>query len=633
MLNNYIELKNSYIKGWKTWNVNSVFSYVHFPDGLVLNLGFKEYREGGFLREALIGRFQDKSRRTPNEVLFPGKHAIDDSYTSMTMKWCDMEVLVETAVEKDEIYILLTPLQKQVRAAMVTLEAEVLYNMPGVVDITQNSLVAKLTDIEFEIYSVNAEKAHDPNVPLTGKYLSVLLDEQMAFCAHRVSRKHENCTAEQEYSHKTIEEISRIVSDSKNKLIDKYSKYDELAWMVEAMECAISWDTIYDAGHNRVISPVSRLWSIGSGGYVLFCWDTFFAAVMAAMSGSRELAYSNFIEIINEATDNGFIPNLSYGTGQKSLDRSQPPVGSMVLEILYNIYGEKWLVEEYFEPLYKWNSWFTNYRQTEYGTLCWGSNPFEPLFGNEWEVNGVNDRYGGALESGLDNSPMYDDIPFDKENHMLMLEDVGLTGLYIMDCDALIRLSQIAGRDDLIEELLARREKASAGLERLWNEEYGFYCNRRLDTEELSMRISPTNFYALFDSKIPKTRVERIIQEHYYNSEEFYGEWMLPSIARNDPAFLEQDYWRGRVWAPLNYLTYLAFKKQGCDKECLDLAEKSIHIFEKEWSEHRHVHENYNAITGEGCDSDNSDRFYHWGALLSVIALLEKKSDNIQSDM
>ena len=29
---------------------------------------------------------------------------------------------------------------------------------------------------------------------------------------------------------------------------------------------------------------------------------------------------------------------------------------------------------------------------------------------------------------------MYDDVPFDKEKHMLMLEDVGLTGMYIIDC-------------------------------------------------------------------------------------------------------------------------------------------------------------------------------------------------------
>ena len=34
-------------------------------------------------------------------------------------------------------------------------------------------------------------------------------------------------------------------------------------------------------------------------------------------------------------------------------------------------------------------------------------------------------------------------------------------------------------------------------------------------------------------------------------------------------------------------------------------------------------HENYNSITGEGCDVENSDKFHHWGALLCVVALAE----------
>ncbi len=35
------------------------------------------------------------------------------------------------------------------------------------------------------------------------------------------------------------------------------------------------------------------------------------------------------------------------------------------------------------------------------------------------------------------------------------------------------------------------------------------------------------------------------------------------------------------------------------------------------------MHENYNADTGEGCDVANSDKFYFWAGLLSMICLLE----------
>ena len=148
--------------------------------------------------------------------------------------------------------------------------------------------------------------------------------------------------------------------------------------------------------------------------------------------------------------------------------------------------------------------------------------------------------YGGALESGLDNSPMYDDVPFDKEKHRMQLEDVGLTGLYILDCQALLELAELLGKEEERRELHLHREKAEAGLETLWVEEKGFYYNRRLDTGNYSMRISPTNFYALFSDHISQDRAEKILG-HYYDPHEFYGEWMLPSISHDDPAFKDQD--------------------------------------------------------------------------------------------
>ena len=165
--------------------------------------------------------------------------------------------------------------------------------------------------------------------------------------------------------------------------------------------------------------------------------------------------------------------------------------------------------------------------------------------------------------------------------------------------------------------------RAEQGLEGLWDEENGFYYNRRTDTGEFSRRVSPTNFYALFSKRVSPARQRRIADEHYYNGDEFYGEYMLPAIARNDPAYPEQNYWRGRVWAPLNFLVYLALLNTGLDDVRKDLAEKGRAVFMKEWTELHHVHENYNSITGEGCDARNSDKFYHWGALLPLVAIAE----------
>ncbi|MGA7856772.1 MAG: hypothetical protein WCA11_02525, partial [Terracidiphilus sp.] len=83
-------------------------------------------------------------------------------------------------------------------------------------------------------------------------------------------------------------------------------------------------------------------------------------------------------------------------------------------------------------------------------------------------------------------------------------------------------------------------------------------------------------------------------------------------------------YWRGRIWGPMNYLVYLGLRNYDDPAVRRDFAQKSYDLFLKEWKEKGHVHENYNAITGTGDDVTNSDRFYHWGALLGYVQYMEQ---------
>jgi hypothetical protein len=296
----------------------------------------------------------------------------------------------------------------------------------------------------------------------------------------------------------------------------------------------------------------------------------------------------------------------------------------MVVRELFRKYKEVWLLEELFDDLYTWNTWFFQNRQIEAGLMAWGSDPFDPVIGNEWEKLGVHELFGAALESGLDNSPMYDDVPFNKEKHCMELADVGLMGLYIMDCKALAEIAKILGKQDKAYNLIQRADSIKGGLDTLWDEKSGIFLNRRTDTGEFSYRLSPTNFYALLSDSIDSKKADRMLKEHFYNEEEFWGDWILPSIARNDSAYPDQDYWRGRIWAPMNFLVYIAFRQNKLEQACRDLAEKSKKLILKEWLEHGHVHENYCGDTGNGCNKMNSDKFYHWGALLSFINLIEE---------
>jgi putative isomerase len=115
-----------------------------------------------------------------------------------------------------------------------------------------------------------------------------------------------------------------------------------------------------------------------------------------------------------------------------------------------------------------------------------------------------------------------------------------------------------------------------------------------------------------------------MVHEHLQNPAEFGGDFVLPSIARTDPAFKDQDYWRGRVWGPMNFPVYLGLRNYDQADAREQLAKKSLNLFLREWTKNGHVHENYNSILGEGDDISSSDRFYHWGALLGFITYLQQ---------
>jgi hypothetical protein len=119
-------------------------------------------------------------------------------------------------------------------------------------------------------------------------------------------------------------------------------------------------------------------------------------------------------------------------------------------------------------------------------------------------------------------------------------------------------------------------------------------------------------------------QVKEMMQKFFWNPEKFYGEYMIPAITRDDELYHLQDYWRGRIWPPTNFLTYLGLcNYPSQEKARKELVKKSADLLLLEWRTNRHIHENFNGTTGEGCDGSSSDRFYHWGALLSLMSLID----------
>jgi hypothetical protein len=596
----YREIQTSLATGWNTWNTRSVLSHVLLPEGFALNLAFKQHYwlDEKYLAEALIGRSGEDA-----EQITPGPHTYSGSYTKLTLAWEQLEAVIESGTEGGDLVILVTPQRVPASPVKLIVESGMLWNSPGRLARVGDSLEATLAARTIRVFTTGAE-APDPYVPTLTPYLSAFVDGPVGISTGKP---------------RSLQEIRDILDLRAGELVQASEKYGDLSEAAVAVETGIAWNTIYEPKHDRVVSTVGRLWNEEYGGYALFGWDNFFLAYMTALE-DRELGIANVLEHLHGMTEGGFIPNDNQGNGRKSWDRSQPPVGGIMVREVYRRYPERWFLEASFEDLLSWNRFWPQKRLNE-GLLAYGSheakNPFNETY--------LRSMTAAGYESGMDDSPMYKDVPFNRQKNTMELQDVGLNSLYIADCRALAEMASILGREAEERELRERAERFSAALETLWDEEVGLYMNRHTDSGELSPRLSPTLFYPLLAEVPEADRAERMVREHLLNPEEFWGEFVLPSISRNDPQYPRQRYWKGAIWPPLNFLTYLSLRNYGFLEARRALAEKSLQMFLSEWRRKGYVSENYSSITGTGDDERlSSDRFHSWGALFGFISFIEQ---------
>ena len=591
----WTELNARLAKGWNTWNTQSVLSHVLLPEGFSINLQPVCQQTGDTLKEALIGR----GSYSKKEQVIPGPHAYDGSYTDLAVEWQNINIRVQSATKDNELFMLITPIRQSPGDSLL-LDPRMLWGRSGKITVNDNKIYAE-TPSGTTVLTIARGQYRS-----TGTNIKFSLARSIAFSSGTSKKE---------------KEIEELINQAGAKFATRKSQYAGAADAYEAIQTVLAWNVIYEPTHDRVIAPVSRSWSVGWEGWILFDWDTYFAAYMFSID-NRDNAYANAIAITKEITDKGFIPN--FGSARcTSEDRSQPPVGSLVVKEIYKKYREKWFLEVVFDDLLKWNRWWPENREVE-GYLCWGSEPYVHGKLPDWLAKGIGTKKGAKWESGMDNSPMWDDAVFDTTSHRMLLADVGLMSLYINDCQNLSEIAALLGKKEVEKELAGRAVKFSEKLKTLWSDEFGLYLNKDLVKGEFSKRLSPTLFYPLLTKVPDQKQAERMMKEHFYNPKEFWGEFIMPSIARNDTAYKDNIYWRGRIWAPLNFLVYLGMRNYDLPGAKKDMVEKSGNLLLKSWLGEKHVFENYNAETGQGDDSRMSDKFYHWGALLGFIQLIDE---------
>ena len=86
------------------------------------------------------------------------------------------------------------------------------------------------------------------------------------------------------------------------------------------------------------------------------------------------------------------------------------------------------------------------------------------------------------------------------------------------------------------------------------------FLNKDLHTGEFSHAAFAHELLSDAGARRDAGAGQTMMEKHLLNPDEFWGEWVIPAIARDDPAFQDQNYWRGRIWGPMNYLVYLGLR-------------------------------------------------------------------------
>jgi putative isomerase len=382
------------------------------------------------------------------------------------------------------------------------------------------------------------------------------------------------------------------------------------AGALDAVRDVVGWNTIWDKVNHRPYTAVTRIWNLGE--FAVWYNDQTFAALLSGLFDS-DLARANMATALAGATPQGNIACI-VTSNDAWVDRSQPPHGSLIAWLLYQRSGERSIIEASYQTLARNQRWWRDNRDPDgFGLIsCGTSDVGEGLY--------KGTVFGARNETGMDNSATHDEAEYDPATRTLSTYDLGLNCALALDAEMLSNMATVLNRDEDAREFAELAEHSRNLIrDHLWDDERGVFANRQRKGGFVRS-LSPTSFYPLLCGAASPEQASRLLQ-HLSNPLTFGGAFVLPNATRDDDAFAENVYWRGRIWPNVNYMVWLGLKRYGFEAQASRLADQSFDLFMQSWQEQRIAAENYNADTGAAMDQGDTDPFYIWSALLPLMAV------------
>jgi len=157
------------------------------------------------------------------------------------------------------------------------------------------------------------------------------------------------------------------------------------------------------------------------------------------------------------------------------------------------------------------------------------------------------------------------------------------------------------------------RRRSKAIVQRMikdfWDPQAGLFW--ALKDEQPVRVVTPFNLYPLWTGQLPAD-IRAALLAHLTNPEEFWGPYILPTVARNDPHYNPEVMWRGPVWANINYFFIEALRQVQEHALADELQARTLAMI----MAHKDIYEYYNAETG--APPPRAANIFGWSAAVFI---------------
>jgi putative isomerase len=445
-------------------------------------------------------------------------------------------------------------------------------------------------------YESNGESIHNRITPEAGGYTVEFIVQASSDCAitltvdestdlHREALPFSTaCAAAETRWHTWFSRVPPVA--------ERYRRTYAYAWWIMANNLiSPQGQVVYEA-----MTP-SKIDYVG-----LWLWDSAMHA-LAYRHVDPELARNQIRAMQACQLPDGMLPDAVYDEGIiAEIDHpicaevTKPPILAWAALKLHETDPDLEFLQEIYVPLVRWNAW-------------WFSM-------NDDDVDGLA-QYNHPYSSGLDDSPLWD--------HGMPVESPDLNTYLCVQMGSLASIAEALGMD---AEGAMWRRRAQAIVRRMiqdfWDEESGLFW--ALCEEQPVPVVTPFNLYPLWTGQLPATIRDRLIA-HLTDPDKFWGEIVIPTVARNDPHFDPETMWRGPVWVNINYFFIEALRQVGEEALARTLREKTLDLVMSQPS----IYEYYNSETGEP-PATAADTFGWTAAVFIDLAIQSTREEDAQSN-